>query len=73
MDILQVSAYCGPTGGNYVASMQDLAQRMKKLGYTTIYALSESIKGTAWCRELQEKSTVYFLTVAHARLKKKKY
>ena len=73
MDILQVSAYCGPTGGNYVASMQDLAQRMKKLGYTTIYALSESIKGTAWCRELQEKSTVYFLPVAHARLKKKTY
>ena len=73
MDILQVCAYAGPAGGNFIASLSALEESMKEKGYNTIYALCETIRETAWARNLESRAKVYYLPVRHARINLKTY
>lgn len=68
MEILQISAYAGITGGNHIPSLLHLEKRMKEQGYTTVYALLETVSNFSWCKELQTHAKVYFLPVKRARI-----
>lgn len=69
MEILQVSAYAGSTGGNHIASLLRLEKSMEERGFKTVYALLDTVREYEWCKQLQKQSTVYFLPVERARIR----
>lgn len=73
MDILQISAYCGPQGGNYIASMEKLESKMADIGYNTIYVFPEVVHDYEWCKNICKRTKVYFLPVKKARIKMETY
>lgn len=73
MEILQISAYAGATAGNHIPSLLHLEKRMMEQGYTTVYALLETVKNYSWCKELQTHAKVYFLPVKKARILPRTY
>ncbi len=73
MTILQVCAYAAPYEGNFMASLKALEKRAKEKGHKTIYAFPETAKEKDWCKALAEKTEVYFLPLAKARIKPSTY
>lgn len=73
MKILQICAYGAEYKGNFIASLELLEKEMKKKGYETIYAFSESAKNKSWCYELQKRTNVYFLPIKKAKILPKTY
>ncbi|MGN0486469.1 MAG: glycosyltransferase family 4 protein [Acutalibacteraceae bacterium] len=73
MSVLQVSAYCGPNGGNYISSMMMLEHTLKDKGIETIYAFCETVRNYSWCKEIEKNAKVYYLPVAKARIKTETY
>lgn len=73
MNILQISAYAGPTPGNHIPALRELERKLGKMGHRTVYAFIESVKETAWCKELCKSAVVYFLPLRHARVKTRVY
>lgn len=68
MTILQVCAFGAPSPGNFIAALTALESCMKERGIETIYAFAETAKGRPWCNALCQRTKVYFLPVAKARI-----
>ena len=73
MTILQVCAYAAPYEGNFIASLKALAEKAEKKGHKTIYAFPETAREKDWCKALAQKTDVYFLPLAKARIKPTTY
>lgn len=73
MTILQVCAYAAPYEGNFITSLKALAEKVEKMGHKTIYAFPETAKEKDWCKALAQKTAVYFLPLAKARIKPATY
>ena len=69
MNVLQVCAYAAPYGGNFVNSLKHLEIEIKKDGNNVVYVLPENARYKDWCISLQKTNRVYYLPVAHARIK----
>ena len=73
MTVLQVCAFAAPNGGNFIASLTHLENRLKEQGIDTIYAFADGAEGKPWCQEIQKRTKVYFLPIAKARILPKTY
>lgn len=73
MAVLQVCAFAAPSGGNFIASLMHLENNLKEQGVETVYAFSDGAQGKPWCQEIQERTKVYFLPTAKARILPKTY
>ncbi len=69
MVVLQVCAFAAPAPGNFIFSLLSLENALKDKGIKTIYAFPERAKNKKWCKEIQERTKVYFLPEARARLR----
>lgn len=68
MTVLQVCAYGAEYSGNFIASLEALETALKEKGIDTIYAFVGRAADKEWCRQLQERTKVYFLPEARARI-----
>lgn len=73
MVVLQVCAFGAPQPGNFISSLLELEEELKKQGISTIYAFAETAIDKTWCKEICKKAKVYFLPVYHARVRLKTY
>lgn len=68
MNVLQVCAYGAEYPGNFINTLEKLEQRLSKKGHNTIYAFADTAKDKEWCKKIQNRTKVYFLPVAKARI-----
>lgn len=73
MTVLQVCAFAAPNAGNFIASLTHLENCLKEKGIDTIYAFCDGAQGKNWCTEIQQRTKVYFLPTAKARILPKTY
>ena len=73
MTVLQVCAFGAEYPGNFIASLEALECELNKFGIITIYAFIERARDKYWCKEIQKRTTVYFLPEAKARILPKTY
>lgn len=73
MKILQVCAYAAPYPGNFINSLENLENEIKKLGYETMYAFPHNAKNMEWCQRIQARTKVFFLPLKKARLNLKTF
>lgn len=73
MTILQACTYAADYGGNFIASLELLEVEMRKRGYQTVYAFPDAAKTKPWCVQIQQRTKVYFLPQAKARILPKTY
>lgn len=73
MTVLQVCAYAADYPGNFIASLEALERKLKEKNIDTIYAFVERARDKSWCREIQDRTKVYFLPEAKARILPKTY
>lgn len=73
MTVLQVCAFGAPSPGNFISALTSLECALSKDGIKTIYAFAETAKERPWCKELCKRTKVYFLPVAHARIRPETY
>lgn len=73
MTVLQVCAFGAPNAGNFIASLTYLEKRLSGQGINTIYAFVERARDKDWCKEIQNRTKVYFLPEAKARILPKTY
>ena len=71
--ILQVCAYGAEYGGNFIASLEILEEELEKKGYRTIYAFCDKAKDKGWCKRIEERTKVYYLPEAKARILPRTY
>lgn len=69
MVVLQVCAFAAPAPGNFISSLLSLEMDLKDKGVKTIYAFPERAKNSKWCKEIQQRTKVYFLPEAQARIR----
>ena len=60
MKLLQVCAYTAQYGGNFIASLLALEQRLTKRGVETMYLFPETVADTPWCQQLSQTRQVFF-------------
>ncbi len=60
MTVLQVCAYAARYGGNFLASLELLEQRLAQRGVRTEYLFPEAARQMPWCIRLQQRATVHF-------------
>ena len=68
MNILQICAYGAEYPGNFINTLEQLEKKLLKEGHKTIYAFADTAKGKEWCKKIQQRTKVYFLSVAKARI-----
>lgn len=68
MTILQVCAFGSEYPGNFIASLEALEAELQKKGIQTIYAFVDRAKDKDWCKKIQQRTKVYFLPEAKARI-----
>lgn len=68
MTILQVCAFAAEYPGNFMATLSALETAMGEKGAQTIYAFPQRAAEKAWCKELCQRTKVYFLPEANARI-----
>ena len=73
MVVLQVCAFAAPAPGNFISSLVVLEKTLKQDGTETIYAFPEKAKKREWCIEIANRTKVYFLPEAKARIKPATY
>lgn len=73
MQVLQVCAYGAEYAGNFIASLEALEEELSKKNIQTIYAFVERAASKEWCKKIQERTKVYFLPEAKARIHPKVY
>lgn len=73
MTVLQVCAFAAPSAGNFIASLTHLENCLKEKGIDTIYAFCDGAEEKPWCKEIQQRTKVYFLPTAKARILPKTY
>ena len=71
--ILQVCAYGAEYGGNFIASLEILEEELEKKGYRTIYAFCDKANDKGWCKRIEERTKVYYLPEAKARILPRTY
>ena len=73
MTVLQVCAFGAETPGNFIASLEALEKALANKGIQTIYAFVERAAEKSWCKEICNRTRVYFLPEAKARILPKTY
>lgn len=73
MTVLQVCAYGAPYAGNFIASLEVLEEELAKRNIRTIYAFVGRAGEQDWCKKIQQRTKVYFLPEAKARILPKTY
>ncbi len=73
MIVLQVCHYSAEYSGNFIASLEALEQRLQLCGIETIYAFEEAASNRRWSKAMQNRTKVYFLPEAKARILPKTY
>lgn len=73
MTVLQVCAYGAEYSGNFIASLEALEAALREKGIHTIYAFIERAADKDWCKQIQQRTKVYFLPEAKARILPKTY
>lgn len=68
MTVLQVCAYGAPYPGNFIASLEALEKSLADKGIQTIYAFVGRAADTEWCKQIQNRTKVYYLPEAKARI-----
>lgn len=68
MQVLQVCAYGAEYPGNFIASLEALEKKLESFGIDTIYAFVERAGTMDWCKAIQQRTKVYFLPEAKARI-----
>lgn len=68
MTVLQVCAFAAPNAGNFIACLTKLEYELEAKGIKTVYAFADGARDKLWCREIQERTDVYFLPTAKARI-----
>lgn len=68
MTVLQVCAFAAEYPGNFIATLTALGRTLEEKGIQTIYAFPRRAREKAWCQELCNRTTVYFLPEANARI-----
>ena len=73
MVVLQACAFAAPAPGNFLSALMGLEEKLKLLGVDTIYAFPERARDKEWCKALQQRTKVYFLPEAQARIRMETY
>lgn len=68
MTVLQICAFGADYSGNFIASLEALEFALAEKGVQTIYAFVGRAEDKAWCKQIQERTKVYFLPEAKARI-----
>lgn len=68
MTVLQVCAYGAEYAGNFIASLETLEKALAEKGVETIYAFVDRAASRDWCKKIQQRTKVYFLPEAKARI-----
>ena len=58
---------------NFIASLEILEEELEKKGYRTIYAFCDKAKDKGWCKRIEERTKVYYLPEAKARILPRTY
>ena len=60
--IMIITSYDGPYGGNFIASLRSLSNRIKDASYRTVFVLQEKVKNFSWIDDVRSLSdSIYFL------------
>lgn len=73
MTVLQVCAYGAAYGGNFIASLEALEMELAKRNIRTIYAFVGRAGEQDWCKRIEQRTKVYYLPEAKARILPKTY
>ena len=73
MTVLQVCAYGAAYAGNFIASLEALEQELEKRNIRTIYAFVGRAGEQEWCKRIEQRTKVYYLPEARARILPKTY
>lgn len=68
MMVLQVCAFAAESPGNFIATLTALENKLRANGVCTIYAFPQRASDKAWCKALCQRTKVYFLPEANARI-----
>ena len=68
MTVLQVCAYGADYSGNFIASLETLEKALADKGVQTIYAFIDRAADKEWCKNICNRTKVYFLPEAKARI-----
>ncbi|MBR7178120.1 MAG: glycosyltransferase family 4 protein [Oscillospiraceae bacterium] len=68
MTVLQVCAYGADYPGNFISALEHLEYALKEKGVGTVYAFVGRAADRDWCRRIQNRTKVYFLPEAKARI-----
>lgn len=68
MTVLQVCAYGAEYAGNFIASLETLEKTLAAKNIKTIYAFIDRAESRDWCKKIQQRTKVYFLPEAKARI-----
>ncbi len=68
MTVLQVCAYGAEYAGNFIPSLEVLENKLKEQGIGTVYAFVERARDKEWCKKIEERTKVYYLPEAKARI-----
>ena len=73
MTVLQVCAYGAAYAGNFIASLEALERELEKRNIRTIYAFVGRAGEQEWCKRIEQRTKVYYLPEAKARILPKTY
>lgn len=73
MKVLQVCAFAAEYSGNFIASLEALESELNRKNISVIYAFPQGAEEKEWCKTIQERTKVYFLPLAKARILPKTY
>jgi glycosyltransferase involved in cell wall biosynthesis len=73
MTVLQVCAYGAAYAGNFISSLEALEFELAKKGIRTIYAFVGRAGEQEWCKKIEQRTKVYYLPEAKARILPKTY
>ncbi len=68
MNYLFIAAYSAPYKGNFVKSLEKLEKKLIDSGNKVIYTFNDGARKCDWCKEIIERTNVYFLPKAKARI-----
>lgn len=60
--IMIITSYDGPYGGNFIASLRCLSNKINDASYKTVFVFQEKVKDFSWIKEIRSLSkSIYFL------------
>lgn len=73
MTVLQVCAYGAAYAGNFIASLEALETELANRNIRTVYAFVGRAGEQEWCKKIEQRTKVYYLPEAKARILPKTY